>query len=85
MTEDDEGGKEGREYRATVEYAPYQKVPRGKPRRDRREGTIEKDREFLVNTNTISLCFLNWKTKRKSHFLQTKPKQQHPPQPTLLR
>ena len=44
--------EDGKEYRATVEYAPYQKVPRvrGKPRRDRREGTIEKDKEFKVRT-----------------------------------
>ena len=40
--------EDGKEYRAAVEYAPYQKVPRGKPRRDRREGTIEKDKEFQV-------------------------------------
>jgi hypothetical protein len=39
---------DGRGLRAAVEYAPYQKVPRGKPRRDRREGTIEKDPEFQV-------------------------------------
>jgi len=46
----------GREYRATVEYAPYQKVPRGKPRRDRREGTIEKDPEYQVQFVDPSGC-----------------------------
>lgn len=39
----------GKEWRIAVEFAPYQKCPRvNKPRRDRREGTIEKDRDFQV-------------------------------------
>ena len=33
----------GGEWRARVEYAPYQKIPRLKPRLDKREGTIERD------------------------------------------
>ena len=37
-----------KEYRATVEYAPWQKTPRAKPRRDRREGTLERDPEYLA-------------------------------------
>ena len=37
-----------KEYRATVEYAPWQKTPRARPRRDRREGTLERDPEYLA-------------------------------------
>lgn len=36
----------GAQYRARVEYAPSQKVP-GKGRKDRREGTLDKDPDFL--------------------------------------
>lgn len=35
------------EWRARVEYAPYQKTPRGKQHRDKREGTIGKDAAYL--------------------------------------
>ena len=46
----------GKEWRATVEYAPYQRVPRGKAKlrheHQRREGTIEKDREYQVGGRT---------------------------------
>ena len=37
-----------KEYRASVEYAPWQKTPRARPRRDRREGTLERDPEYLA-------------------------------------
>ena len=36
----------GGEWRARVEYAPYQKIPRLKPRIDKREGTIERDADY---------------------------------------
>ena len=32
----------GAQFRGCVEYAPFQKVPQGKPKRDPREGTLEK-------------------------------------------
>ncbi len=32
----------GAQFRGIVEYAPFQKVPEGKPKRDPREGTLEK-------------------------------------------
>lgn len=32
----------GAQFRGCVEYAPFQKVPEGKPKRDPREGTIDK-------------------------------------------
>ena len=35
------------EWRARVEYAPYQKTPRGKTHRDKREGTIERDASYV--------------------------------------
>ena len=31
-----------------MEYAPWQKTPRARPRRDRREGTLERDPEYLA-------------------------------------
>lgn len=34
--------KKGAQYKCTVEYAPYQKVPRDKAKEDSREGTCEK-------------------------------------------
>ena len=36
-----------KEYRASVEYAPWQKTPRARPRRDRR-GHLERDPEYLA-------------------------------------
>lgn len=36
----------GKELRCLVEYAPYQKVPRRKPVRDAKAGTLEKDPEY---------------------------------------
>ena len=33
--------KKGAQYKCTVEYAPYQKVPRDKAKEDPREGTYE--------------------------------------------
>ena len=32
----------GAQFRGSVEYAPFQKVPQGKPKRDPREGTFDK-------------------------------------------
>ena len=34
--------KKGAQYKCTVEYAPYQKIPREKAKEDPREGTYEK-------------------------------------------
>ncbi|KAJ3067576.1 hypothetical protein HDU99_003446, partial [Rhizoclosmatium hyalinum] len=39
--------KSGTEYRASVEMAPFQKVPRRKPRVDYRVNTLETDPEYL--------------------------------------
>ena len=39
----------GAQFKSSVEYAPFQKVPKAKPRKDRREGTIEKDQEYQVS------------------------------------
>lgn len=38
----------GTQFRCSVEYAPYQRVPRPKPKRDPREGTIEKDEDYAA-------------------------------------
>ena len=35
-------GSKGNQLRATVEYAPYQKTPTLAPKKDTRDGTIEK-------------------------------------------
>ena len=40
--------KKGAQYKCTVEYAPYQKVPRDKAKEDSREGTYEKGQPQLV-------------------------------------
>lgn len=37
----------GQSFRLSVEYAPQQRVPRPSKRRDAKEGTIEKDKDFL--------------------------------------
>lgn len=39
-------GSRGNQYRAAVEYAPFQKVPTAQPRKHNKQGTIEKG-EFL--------------------------------------
>ncbi|CAL8466315.1 g5851 [Coccomyxa elongata] len=44
----------GAQFRGCVEYAPFQKVPEGKPKRDPREGTIEKDADFLAFVESLS-------------------------------
>jgi len=36
----------GKEYRCTIEYAPYQKIPRKQAPRDARQGTFEDDIDF---------------------------------------
>lgn len=36
----------GAQYRAVVEYAPSQKIP-GRARRDKREGTLDQDADFI--------------------------------------
>ncbi|DBA87338.1 TPA: hypothetical protein ACH3X1_004392 [Trebouxia sp. C0004] len=40
--------KKGAQYKCTVEYAPYQKVPREKAKEDPREGTYEIDADFMA-------------------------------------
>eukprot|EP00298_Acanthocystis_sp_HF-20_P006708 c16486_g1_i1.p1 GENE.c16486_g1_i1~~c16486_g1_i1.p1 ORF type:complete len:296 (+),score=99.86 c16486_g1_i1:32-919(+) len=37
----------GIEYRVSVEYAPFQKIPRPKGEKDHRDGTIEKDPDYI--------------------------------------
>eukprot|EP00898_Chlorokybus_atmophyticus_P007667 jgi/Chlat1/7901/Chrsp66S07207 len=44
----------GAQFRAEVEYAPFQKVPRSRPRRDPREGTYEKDSEYQAFESSLS-------------------------------
>ncbi|BDA51330.1 probable regulator of nonsense transcripts 3A at N-terminal half [Coccomyxa sp. Obi] len=44
----------GSQFRGCVEYAPFQKVPEGKPKRDPREGTFEKDPDFLAFVESLS-------------------------------
>ncbi|KAK9902689.1 hypothetical protein WJX75_002864 [Coccomyxa subellipsoidea] len=43
----------GAQFRGCVEYAPFQKVPQGKPKRDPREGTLEKDPEYLAFVESL--------------------------------
>eukprot|EP01102_Stenamoeba_stenopodia_P005377 TRINITY_DN1599_c0_g1_i1.p1 TRINITY_DN1599_c0_g1~~TRINITY_DN1599_c0_g1_i1.p1 ORF type:complete len:380 (+),score=90.25 TRINITY_DN1599_c0_g1_i1:59-1141(+) len=37
----------GGEYRAVIEYAPYQKMPKGRRRQDQRRGPLETDPDFV--------------------------------------
>ena len=59
----------GREYRALIEYAPYQKIPRKKVI-DKREGTIEKDADFIAFQEKLE-SELNMKVSTWHHSLQT--------------
>ncbi|GMH34111.1 hypothetical protein BSKO_01945 [Bryopsis sp. KO-2023] len=44
----------GTQYKCTVDYAPYQKVPKaGKAKRDPREGTIERDSDYKRFVDTL--------------------------------
>ncbi|CAI5465308.1 unnamed protein product [Closterium sp. Yama58-4] len=40
--------EKGQQFQATVEYAPWQKVPREAQRKDPRQGTIEKDPDYVA-------------------------------------
>mmetsp|Transcript_8355 Transcript_8355/g.14391 ORF Transcript_8355/g.14391 Transcript_8355/m.14391 type:complete len:501 (+) Transcript_8355:105-1607(+) len=44
----------GNQFRAQIEYAPSQKVPKSRQRRDPREATIEKDPEYLKFVEDLS-------------------------------
>ena len=46
--------KKGAQYKCTVEFAPYQKVPREKAKEDSREGTYEKGE---LNTDLPLSCW----------------------------
>ncbi|KAJ3019680.1 UNVERIFIED_CONTAM: hypothetical protein HDU68_010567 [Siphonaria sp. JEL0065] len=48
-------GKSGTEYRAQVEMAPFQKVPRRKPRVDYRANTIDTDPEYLSFLESLNV------------------------------
>eukprot|EP00976_Prorocentrum_cordatum_P052291 1055290-Prorocentrum_minimum.AAC.1 len=44
----------GHQFRAHIEFAPSQKVPKARQRRDPREGTIEKDPDYLKFVEELS-------------------------------
>ncbi|EKX41097.1 hypothetical protein GUITHDRAFT_142255 [Guillardia theta CCMP2712] len=58
----------GREYRALIEYAPYQKIPRKKVI-DKREGTIEKDADFIAFQEKLE-SELNMKVESAEAWLE---------------
>mmetsp|Transcript_10673 Transcript_10673/g.17470 ORF Transcript_10673/g.17470 Transcript_10673/m.17470 type:complete len:356 (-) Transcript_10673:990-2057(-) len=47
----------GQEFRATVEYAPYQRIPKPRRNSDPRQGTIEKDPDYIkfVEVSTAAI------------------------------
>ena len=48
-------GVAGHPFKAHVEYAPMQKIPKGRVRKDKYNGTIEKDKDYIAFLKTLEV------------------------------
>ncbi|THV05723.1 hypothetical protein K435DRAFT_849719 [Dendrothele bispora CBS 962.96] len=75
--------KAGNEAQAVVEFAPYQKVPSDKKKADARNGTIEKDEDYISFINSLNASSTSEPVSVEALIASTQPAPQPKTTPLL--